>query len=255
MQQTEKYQLNLIETTDPISPEPINENTRALETQLLAQEALLQTREAAEGVLRAEFQGADAALRSELQAADAALEQRLAGADAALEQRLAAADAAMELRLAGADAAAKAELEQKLAAETQARLATDAAVVQARNENALLHLLGPVGGAGGTDPLTVSLAGVDVSQYQALMVFCLTTNPAATMTVGSTQSYLQGPGCAMAWIWNVGGTLYVITNASYHYQDIVGAGSLGGIGGGQWDSSLPLTFRYVTWVNVYGLKP
>ena len=34
MQQTDKYQFNLIETSDPFSPEPLNENTRALEAQL-----------------------------------------------------------------------------------------------------------------------------------------------------------------------------------------------------------------------------
>ena len=34
MKQTEQYQLNLVETTDTFSPQPINENTEAIETLL-----------------------------------------------------------------------------------------------------------------------------------------------------------------------------------------------------------------------------
>ena len=34
MQHTDKYNLNIIETTDAFGPEPLNENTRALEAQL-----------------------------------------------------------------------------------------------------------------------------------------------------------------------------------------------------------------------------
>lgn len=39
MQQTEKYKLNLIETTDTFSPAPLNENAQKLEAALTAQEA------------------------------------------------------------------------------------------------------------------------------------------------------------------------------------------------------------------------
>lgn len=41
MQQTEKYQLNLIDPSDDFSPEPLNENARALETQLSAHETAI----------------------------------------------------------------------------------------------------------------------------------------------------------------------------------------------------------------------
>lgn len=34
MQQTEKYQFNLIDTSDAFSPTPLNENTQAMETEL-----------------------------------------------------------------------------------------------------------------------------------------------------------------------------------------------------------------------------
>ena len=39
MQQTEKYKLNLIETSDTFSPHPLNENAQKLETQLSAETA------------------------------------------------------------------------------------------------------------------------------------------------------------------------------------------------------------------------
>ena len=39
MQHTDKYNLNIIETTDAFSPEPLNENARTLEAQLAALDA------------------------------------------------------------------------------------------------------------------------------------------------------------------------------------------------------------------------
>ena len=48
MQQTETYQLNLIETSDTFSPAPLNENTQKLESQLRAVGAALDTKAAAD---------------------------------------------------------------------------------------------------------------------------------------------------------------------------------------------------------------
>lgn len=39
MQQTTKYQLNIIETSDPFGPEPLNQNTQAVEDKLAAVDA------------------------------------------------------------------------------------------------------------------------------------------------------------------------------------------------------------------------
>lgn len=47
MQQTEKYKLNLIETSDTFSPHPLNENAQKLETQLSAETAARTAGEAA----------------------------------------------------------------------------------------------------------------------------------------------------------------------------------------------------------------
>lgn len=44
MQQTEVYKLNLIETTDPFSPAPLNENTEKLETALSTETSALDAR-------------------------------------------------------------------------------------------------------------------------------------------------------------------------------------------------------------------
>lgn len=47
MQQTEKYQFNLIEGSDPFSPEPLNQNTEKVEGALMAQAADMTARFAA----------------------------------------------------------------------------------------------------------------------------------------------------------------------------------------------------------------
>lgn len=54
MQQTETYKLNLIDKNDAFSPDPLNDNTRKLETQLNA--------------VRAETAGADSALSNRVTA-------------------------------------------------------------------------------------------------------------------------------------------------------------------------------------------
>ncbi len=43
MQQTEKYELNIVETGDPLGPEPFNENARKLETALWDQAPVIGT--------------------------------------------------------------------------------------------------------------------------------------------------------------------------------------------------------------------
>ena len=58
MTQTDKYKLNLIETSDVFSPEPLNQNTRAVEAQLSA--------------VRGEFAAADAGLDGKIAAETAA---------------------------------------------------------------------------------------------------------------------------------------------------------------------------------------
>ena len=58
MQHTDKYKLNLIETSDPFSPEPLNENAQAIEAQLAALDAAKAPRTA----LAAETAAREAAL-------------------------------------------------------------------------------------------------------------------------------------------------------------------------------------------------
>ena len=53
MQQTENLSLNLIETGDPISPAPLNENAQKLEAAIAAEAASRQSADAAEAASRA----------------------------------------------------------------------------------------------------------------------------------------------------------------------------------------------------------
>ena len=66
MQQTEKYQFNLIETSDAFGPEALNENAEAVERELLAVRSELAAAGAAD---KAELQAAAAADKAELQTA------------------------------------------------------------------------------------------------------------------------------------------------------------------------------------------
>ena len=47
MQQTKTYKLNLIETSDTFSPDPLNENTEKLEAEVSAEAAARQSSDAA----------------------------------------------------------------------------------------------------------------------------------------------------------------------------------------------------------------
>ena len=69
MQHTDKYNFNLIETSDTFSPEPLNKNTEAIEAQLAA--------------VRGEFAAADAALDA-AKAPQTALAAETAAREAAL---------------------------------------------------------------------------------------------------------------------------------------------------------------------------
>lgn len=93
MQQTTKYKFNLIETSDTFSPDALNANARAAETELARVEA------------------AHAADKAALEAADAALTKTAAANKTALEQAL----ATQKSELSATDAANKAALEQSLA--------------------------------------------------------------------------------------------------------------------------------------------
>ena len=95
MQQTETYQLNLIETSDTFSPAPLNENAQKLESALTAART-----EAAAGIA-----AGDAAEAQARASADAAEAQARASADAAEAQTRASADAAEANARAAADAA------------------------------------------------------------------------------------------------------------------------------------------------------
>ena len=67
MQQTDKYQLSLIDRNDTFSPAPLNENAQKLEAAIAAEAA-------AEAAARQNADAAEAATRA---AADAALDQRI----------------------------------------------------------------------------------------------------------------------------------------------------------------------------------
>ena len=100
MQQTETYQLNLIETSDTFSPAPLNENAQKLEAALTAARteaaAGIAAGDAAEAQARVNADAAEAQARVN---ADAAEAQTRASADAAEAQTRAAADAALGQRV------------------------------------------------------------------------------------------------------------------------------------------------------------
>ncbi len=234
MQKTEQYQLNLIETSDPISPEPINENTRAVETRLQAQDGRLG---ALEGGLSAETQaraGGEAALRSEFQGADAAMEQRLSAADTAMEQRLSAADAAMEQRLSAAVSAGDAALDGRIA--------------QARAETAFVHVLGPVS-QDSYAALDVNLAGVDMDQYQALVIFASVAN--GTISAGDASVSVNSATSARIVLLVRAGKGAMLACSFLVMYDFCWEGANLTT---PWSSVGAVSFTNCRWANVYGIK-
>lgn len=85
MQQTDKYQLNLIESSDTFSPAPLNENAQKLEAAIAAEAAAGAQACAAEASARVSADAAEAAARQNADTAEAATR---AAADAALDQRV-----------------------------------------------------------------------------------------------------------------------------------------------------------------------
>lgn len=83
MQQTTKYKLNLIETSDPFSPAPLNENAQKLEGALSAETAARTAADTAEAQARAQAVTAEAQTRAQ---ADTAEAQARAAAVATLTQ-------------------------------------------------------------------------------------------------------------------------------------------------------------------------
>ena len=81
MLKTEKYKFNIIETGDTFSPDALNANARAVETEL----ARVEAKAAAD---KAELQAADAAEKAELKSAAAADKAELKSADAAIRASL-----------------------------------------------------------------------------------------------------------------------------------------------------------------------
>lgn len=91
MQQTGTYKLNLIETSDTFSPNPLNENTEKLEKALsegLASETSARTAaDQAEASARAEADQAEASARAAADQAEATTRQQAVSAEAAARQQ------------------------------------------------------------------------------------------------------------------------------------------------------------------------
>lgn len=114
MQQTTTYKLNLIETDDVFSPEPLNQNTQKVEAvladaaQALADETA--ARQSADTAGTAAWQSAvsaEAAARQSADAAEAAARQNADTAEAAARQNAIASEAAARQNADAAEASAR----------------------------------------------------------------------------------------------------------------------------------------------------
>ena len=129
MQQTTTYKLNLIETDDVFSPEPLNQNTRKVEAALSDAAAAL----ASETTARQSADAAEAATRQRAVADEAATRQRADADEAAARQRAVADEAAARKN---ADATETAARQKAVADEIAARKSAVSAEATAR-QNAI----------------------------------------------------------------------------------------------------------------------
>ena len=126
MRQTEKYKFNIIETSDAFSPDALNENARAAETQLAAlaaaDAALASTHATDKAALEKTSANNKAALEQSIASTKSTLEQSIASTKSTLEQSIASTKTALEQSIANAkstlsatDTANKTALEQSIA--------------------------------------------------------------------------------------------------------------------------------------------
>lgn len=129
MQQTTTYKLNLIETDDVFSPEPLNQNTQKVEAALSDAAAAL----AAESRARQSADATETAARKKADADEATARQKAIADEAAARQRAVADEAAARKN---ADATETAARQKAVADEIAARKSADAAEATAR-QNAI----------------------------------------------------------------------------------------------------------------------
>ena len=136
MQQTTTYKLNLIETDDVFSPEPLNQNARKVETALadgaaaLAEEtAARQKAVADETAARKNADAAEATARQKAVADEIAARQKAVADEAAARKDAVAAETAARQKAVADEAAAR---KDAVAAETAAREKAVAAEAAAR---------------------------------------------------------------------------------------------------------------------------
>ena len=114
MQQTTTYKLNLIETSDAFSPEPLNQNTRKVETALadgaaaLAEETAARQKAVADEIAaRQKAVSDEAAARKDAVAAETAARQKAVADEAAARKDAVAAETAAREKAVADEAAAR----------------------------------------------------------------------------------------------------------------------------------------------------
>lgn len=226
MQQTTRYQFNIIDTSDAFSPTPLNDNAEKLEAALIAHEGTV-----------------SAALSQHKAETDAVLSSHKAETDAALSSHKAATDAALGAKAdkAALDTADKTLSQTITAVEQGARL---------------FHLAGPVVGDGKT-AVTVSLSGINIAQYRALLIF-VTAGQAGKITIYNTEVPFggAGSGAGLIWLFNVDSMVVFIG-----HRTVISGSSYSEAGNGYQFSSVPWNSLTsitgsggVSFFDVYGLK-
>ena len=120
------------------------------------------------------------------------LEASLITHEAALAQHKSETTAALAANKAEAEAALAAQKKEWQAADTTLSQ-TIAAVEKGAS---LVHLGGPLTGAG-----TIDLSGVDMSKYRALLAFAYVLN-ASTVSIKNLSLQTSGGGATLIWIYN-----------------------------------------------------
>ena len=185
------------------------------------------------------------ALNDNAQKLETALNQHEAAVDAALSQHKSETTAALSQHKSETTAALAAQKKEWQAADTTLSQTITAVEKGAK----LVHLGGPLTGAG-----TISLAGVDMTQYRALLVFAYVNN--VNNTAITNLNFRAGaPGATIIWIYNMQGNFAVHGTSVYASSSGDGLRTPFSWNSGAWSTLNRLECTSaLSFIDLYGIK-
>ena len=130
--------------------------------------------------------------------------------------------------------------------------AVEARLVKCEEENAFVHLLGPVEQTSWT--LTVDLSGVDMSKYRALFAVVHSGKSSGSVKVDGLSLDLNSYFTGMVWFLNAGGWAAIFGGGAWS-TTILGSTAGGTLSGStKWDSIKSIVWQGVEFLDLYGVK-